>query len=105
MTEENTELIREARLKNITIEIISSSQAARIMQELESPGSNTSVVNLEKAPRIAVYTPNQALPWDDAVTLALSYAEIEYDKIWDIEVLQGALQNYDWLHLHHEDFT
>ena len=105
MIEENTELIREARLKNITIEIISSSQAARITQELESPGSNTSVVNLEKAPRIAVYTPNQALPWDDAVTLALSYAEIEYDKIWDIEVLQGALQNYDWLHLHHEDFT
>lgn len=105
MTEENAELIREARLKNITIESISSSQATQITQVVESPGSNTSVVNLEKAPRIAVYTPDQALPWDDAVTLALSYAEIEYDKIWDVEVLQGALQNYDWLHLHHEDFT
>ncbi|MBL6825838.1 MAG: asparagine synthetase B, partial [Balneolaceae bacterium] len=105
MTDENAALVREARLKNITIEVISSSQATRITQDVESPGSNTSVVNLEKAPRIAVYTPNQALPWDDAVTLALSYAEIDYDKIWDVEVLQGGLQNYDWLHLHHEDFT
>ena len=69
MTEENAELIREARLKNITIESISSSQATQITQVVESPGSNTSVVNLEKAPRIAVYTPDQALPWDDAVTL------------------------------------
>jgi hypothetical protein len=105
MTDENAALVREARLKNITIEVISSSQATRISQDVESPGSNTSVVNLEKAPRIAVYTPNQALPWDDAVTLALSYAEIDYDKIWDVEVLQGGLRNYDWLHLHHEDFT
>ena len=105
MTDENAELVREARLKNITVEVISSSQATRITQEVESPGSNTSIVNLEKAPRIAVYTPDQALPWDDAVTLALSYAEIDYDKIWDVEVLQGGLQNYDWLHLHHEDFT
>jgi hypothetical protein len=105
LTSSNQELIRKARIKNIHIEIISESQAAQIIQTIESPGSNTSVVNLEKAPRIAVYTPDQALPWDDAVTLALSYAEVEYDKIWDIEVLNGSLQNYDWLHLHHEDFT
>jgi hypothetical protein len=105
LTSSNQELIRRARIKNIHIEIISESQAAQIIQTIESPGSNTSVVNLEKAPRIAVYTPDQALPWDDAVTLALSYAEVEYDKIWDIEVLNGSLQNYDWLHLHHEDFT
>jgi hypothetical protein len=105
LTASNDELIRTARLKNIHLERISESQAAQIIQNIESPGSNTSVVNLEKAPRIAVYTPDQALPWDDAVTLALSYAEVEYDKIWDIEVLNGSLQNYDWLHLHHEDFT
>lgn len=105
LTASNDELIRTARLKNIHLERISESQAAQIIQSIESPGSNTSVVNLEKAPRIAVYTPDQALPWDDAVTLALSYAEVEYDKIWDIEVLNGSLQNYDWLHLHHEDFT
>ncbi|MEL0011326.1 MAG: asparagine synthetase B [Bacteroidota bacterium] len=105
LTSSNLELIRRARIKNIHIEIISESQAAQIIQTIESPGSNTSVVNLEKAPRIAVYTPDQALPWDDAVTLALSYAEVEYDKIWDIEVLNGSLENYDWLHLHHEDFT
>ncbi len=105
LTSSNQELIRRARIKNIHIEIISESQAAQIIQTIESPGSNTSVVNLEKAPRIAVYTPDQALPWDDAVTLALSYAEVEYDKIWDIEVLNGSLENYDWLHLHHEDFT
>lgn len=105
LTASNEELIRTARIKNIHLERISESQAAQIIQSIESPGSNTSVVNLEKAPRIAVYTPDQALPWDDAVTLALSYAEVEYDKIWDIEVLNGSLQNYDWLHLHHEDFT
>jgi hypothetical protein len=60
---------------------------------------------LEKAPRIAVYTPDNVNPWDDAVTLALTYADIPYDKLWDAEVLQGRLSEYDWLHLHHEDFT
>ena len=60
---------------------------------------------LEKAPKIAVYTPPGKLPWDDAVTLALTYAEIKYDKIYDKEVLTGKLSGYDWLHLHHEDFT
>jgi hypothetical protein len=60
---------------------------------------------LEKAPRIAVYTPDNTNPWDDAVTLALEYAEIPYDELWDAEVLQGRLTEYDWLHLHHEDFT
>jgi hypothetical protein len=62
-------------------------------------------VTLEKAPRIAVYTPPSKLPWDDAVTLALAYAEIPYDKVYDTEVIQGKLKDYDWLHLHHEDFT
>jgi len=99
------DIIRKALLRNVKVESVSNSQALNIISTVESPGSNTSVVNLETAPKIAVYTPNQALPWDDAVTLALTYAEVEYEKIWDIEVLAGELSNYDWLHLHHEDFT
>jgi hypothetical protein len=99
------DIIRKARLRNVQFQIINSGEASSIIAEVESPGSNTSVVNLEKAPRIAVYTPDQALPWDDAVTLALTYAEVEYDKVWDVEVLEGQLEQYDWLHLHHEDFT
>ncbi len=101
----DNDIVRKALLRNVKIEELSASQAVSIINQVDSPGSNTSVVNLEKAPKIAVYTPNQALPWDDAVTLALSYAEVEYDKIWDVEVLAGELDNYDWLHLHHEDFT
>lgn len=99
------DIVRKSRLRNVKLEIISGSDAGRIISEVESNSSNTSVVNLEKAPKIAVYTPDQALPWDDAVTLALTYAEVEYDKIWDVEVLEGNLSQYDWLHLHHEDFT
>ncbi|MBO6794352.1 MAG: asparagine synthetase B [Balneolaceae bacterium] len=99
------DIIRKARLRNVTLQTVSSSEALTIVNQVESPGANTSVVNLEKAPKIAVYTPDQALPWDDAVTLALTYAEVEYEKIWDIEVLAGELDQYDWLHLHHEDFT
>ena len=101
----DNDIIRKSRLRNVSLETVSTSKAASIIQEVESQGSNTSVVNLEKVPKIAVYTPDQALPWDDAVTLALTYAEVEYDKIWDVEVLEGKLQEYDWLHLHHEDFT
>jgi hypothetical protein len=98
-------LIRESLIKGVSIEQISTSQAAAIVAEIERPDVNMAVVPLEKAPRIAVYTPQQALPWDDAVTLALTYAEVPYDKIWDREVIRGELDNYDWLHLHHEDFT
>lgn len=98
-------LVRESLIKGVSIEQISTSQAAAIVSEIERPDVNMAVVPLEKAPRIAVYTPQQALPWDDAVTLALTYAEVPYDKIWDREVIAGELSNYDWLHLHHEDFT
>ncbi len=98
-------LIRESLIKGVSIEQISTSQAAAIVAEIERPDVNMAVVPLEKAPRIAVYTPQQALPWDDAVTLALTYAEVPYDKLWDREVIRGELDNYDWLHLHHEDFT
>ncbi|MDX1618178.1 MAG: asparagine synthetase B [Balneolaceae bacterium] len=98
-------IIRESRLKNVSIRVIGHGEAARIVSEVEQPDVNTAVVQLDKAPKIAVYTPKQALPWDDAVTLALTYAEVEYDKVWDPEVLNGKLSQYDWLHLHHEDFT
>jgi hypothetical protein len=92
-------------IRNIRFELMSDSKAGSLIDQIEAANTNTSVVNLQKAPRIAVYTPKQNLPWDDAVTLALTYAEVEYDKIWDVEVLEGNLLNYDWLHLHHEDFT
>lgn len=101
----DNDIVRKALLRNVAVETISGSEAISIISSVESNSSNSSVINLEKAPRIAVYTPDQKLPWDDAVTLALTYAEVEYDKIWDIEVLEGKLQEYDWLHLHHEDFT
>lgn len=105
MTEHSEELVKETRLKNVKIEIIGQAEAQNLIDEVEQPNVNSSVVKLEEAPSIAVYTPEQALPWDDAVTLALTYAEVEYDKIWDPKVLEGDLSQYDWVHLHHEDFT
>jgi hypothetical protein len=94
---------REAALRGVSSELISAAEAARIHAEVED--SNMETIILEKPPKIAVYTPGNANPWDDAVTLALQYAGIPYDKVWDREVLQGRLKEYDWLHLHHEDFT
>lgn len=105
LTDYSDELLRTCRLKNVKAEVISQSDAVQIITEVEQPDVNTAVVKLDKAPKIAVYTPKQALPWDDAVTLALTYADVEYDQIWDPEVLNGKLSEYDWLHLHHEDFT
>jgi hypothetical protein len=99
------ELERIARIRGVTSEIISDADAAAIVRRLESNDVNMAVVQLEKAPRIAVYTPSHSLPWDDAVTLVLDYAEVKYDKIYNDEVLSGRLADYDWLHLHHEDFT
>ena len=89
--------------RGVSFEEITSAQASDIFRTIEV--ENMEKVQLEKAPKIAVYTPKSHQPWDDAVTLALTYAEIPYDKIWDEEVLNGELENYDWLHLHHEDFT
>lgn len=105
ITSANNDIVRKALLRDVVIQTISNAEATRILQEVESQSTNTAVVSLEKAPKIAVYTPEQNLPWDDAVTLALTYAEVPYDKVWDVEVLDGKLQEYDWLHLHHEDFT
>jgi hypothetical protein len=83
----------------------SAAGAAGIYAEVQREDNNMDVVRLEKAPRVAVYVPPGFQPWDDAVTLALDYAEIKYDRLWDDEVLEGKLADYDWLHLHHEDFT
>lgn len=99
------QLLRNSRIRGVYTEVISTSQAQAIIAQIERNDVNMSVVQLEKAPRIAVYTPPHALPWDDAVTLALTYAEVEYTIIYNDEVLNGELANFDWLHLHHEDFT
>lgn len=105
MTGYSDELLKTCRLKNVKVKVVSGQQASKIIAEVKQQNSNTSVVKLDKAPKIAVYTPKQALPWDDAVTLALTYADVEFDRVWDPEVLNGKLSKYDWLHLHHEDFT
>ena len=95
----------ELVIRGVTYEVISDADANRIITEIASPAVNYDIMKLEKYPRIAVYSPKTALPWDDAVTLVLTYAEIPYDVIYDNEVLNGVLPRYDWLHLHHEDFT
>ena len=94
---------REAALRGVTVEPLSGAALSGIRAEIEA--SNMEAVVLEKAPRIAVYTVPGSRPWDDAVTLALAYAGIDYDRLWDPEVIAGELDRYDWLHLHHEDFT
>ncbi len=95
----------ECRVRGVSCEQLSAASAAAIYAEVQREDNNMDVVRLEKAPKIAVYVPPTFQPWDDAVTLALEYAEIHYDKLWDDEVLQGKLSEYDWIHLHHEDFT
>ena len=95
----------ELVVRGVSYDIISDAQATRILSEIASPALNYDVMKLEKYPRIAVYSPKSKQPWDDAVTLVLSYAEIPYDVIFDDEVLNDLLPKYDWLHLHHEDFT
>jgi hypothetical protein len=97
------ELRRQAALDGITIEAVSNSQVDKVRAEMA--GANMDAIPLEKAPKVAVYTPPDAAPWDDAVTLALKYAGIDYTPIYDLEIERGDLTKYDWLHLHHEDFT
>ncbi len=99
------QVLENSRLRNVVTEILTNDQAGDILAQVESPGVNMHAVTLEKPPKIAVYSPKDKMPWDDAVTLALTYAEIPYDVIYDEEVLRGDLAKYDWLHLHHEDFT
>ena len=99
------EIRKECQIRGVSFEVISDSKAESILEEISSPSQNMEAVVLEKAPKIAVYTPYGKQPWDDAVTMVLTYAEIPYDTIYDEEVLNDALILYDWLHLHHEDFT
>ncbi|MCG9973063.1 asparagine synthetase B [Gramella sp. YB25] len=98
-------LRKECQIRGVDFELISDNMAGSILEEISSPSKNMESVALEKAPKIAVYSPKGNKPWDDAVTMALTYAEIPYQTIYDREVLSDALLLYDWLHLHHEDFT
>lgn len=97
--------INECVVRGISYDVISEADAAKLIRLVKNPDVNMDAVKLQKAPKIAVYTPKSAQPWDDAVTLALTYAEISFDKVYDDEVMSGKLPEYDWLHLHHEDFT
>ena len=99
------EIRKECQIRGVSFEILSDGQANSILDEISSPSQNMETVVLEKAPKIAVYTPKGKQPWDDAVTLVLTYAEIPFTPIYDEEVLSDGLLLYDWLHLHHEDFT
>ena len=103
MIDSYPEVERECRVRGISYEIVGTEKTLIIYNEVET--NNMDVVLLEKAPKIAIYTPPNKQPWDDAVTLALSYAEVPYQTLWDEEVFNGSLEEYDWLHLHHEDFT
>jgi len=99
------EIQQECILRGVRTEIIPDASRLQILDEIARPDINMDVIKMEKAPKIAVYAPVDKQPWDDAVIMALDYAEIPYDRIYDGEVIEGKLKNYDWLHLHHEDFT
>lgn len=99
------EIRKECQIRGVSFEVLSDSEETTILNEISSPSQNMESVVLEKAPKIAVYTPKGKQPWDDAVTLVLTYAEIPFTPIYDEEVLTDQLLLYDWLHLHHEDFT
>jgi hypothetical protein len=98
-------LEEELIIRNVRYQVLAEGQVNQIKNEISNPEVNMEIVQLEKAPKIAVYTPPNKQPWDDAVTLVLEYAEIPYDKIYDSAIVMGLLPKYDWLHLHHEDFT
>lgn len=102
---DSEEIKRECQIRGVSFETLSNAKAESILEEISSPSKNMEAVVLEKVPKIAVYTPKGKLPWDDAVTMVLTYAEIPYETVYDEEVLNDALLLYDWLHLHHEDFT
>ncbi|MFN5182190.1 MAG: asparagine synthetase B [Bacteroidota bacterium] len=101
----NKQLSMECTTRGVSFETIPDAKAAAILDEISNPEVNQDAIKLEKAPKMAVYSPKGKQPWDDAVTLVLTYAEIPYDIIYDEDVLSEVLPKYDWLHLHHEDFT
>lgn len=105
MLKDYKEVENECTIRGVSFEIIPDAKSSAILSEISNPEVNMENVKLEKAPKVAVYSPKTKQPWDDAVTLVLKYAEINYDVIYDEEILQDKLPLYDWLHLHHEDFT
>lgn len=102
---DSEDIQRECQIRGVSFEVLSDAKAESILKDISSPNKNMEAVVLEKAPKIAVYTPRGKQPWDDAVTMVLTYAEIPYETIYDEEVLNDGLILFDWLHLHHEDFT
>jgi len=105
MMKKHHDIENECNIRGVTFNVIADIQSTQILESITSPSVNQDVVRLEKAPKIAIYSPNNKQPWDDAVTMALTYSEIPYEVIYDKEVLSNLLPLYDWLHLHHEDFT
>lgn len=102
---EADEIEKLCKIRGVNYEVISDAKYISIVEKIANPDFNADIIKLEKAPKIAVYTPPGKQPWDDAVTMVLTYAEIPYDKIYDDVALEDKLPEYDWLHLHHEDFT
>lgn len=105
MLKYNKNVEDECKIRGVSYEVLPDAKVNQIITEVSDPSVNMDLVKLEKAPKMAVYSPKNKLPWDDAVTLVLKYAEIPYDVVYDEEVIKGDLPKYDWLHLHHEDFT
>ncbi len=105
LLEDNQETRNECKIRGVTFYILSDTETENILKDIGSPSKNMEAVVLEKAPKIAVYSPKDKMPWDDAVTMVLTYAEIPFDVVYDEEVLNDELLLYEWLHLHHEDFT
>jgi len=105
LIQNNTDIENECVIRGVSYEIIADVQVGQILSNISQNNVNMDAVKLEKAPKVAVYSPKGKQPWDDAVTLVLTYAEIPYDVIYDSEILDGKLKDYDWVHLHHEDFT
>lgn len=105
MTDYSDAVAAECRIRGVAFEHVDATAAMQIYADVQHEGNNMDVVRLERQPRIAVYVPPGYKPWDDAVTLVMEYAEISYTKLWDEEVLADSLQRFDWLHVHHEDFT
>ena len=105
LIENNKVIENECNIRGVTYQVISDAKAQLILEDISSPSKNQEAVSLEKATKIAVYSPKDKMPWDDAVTMVLTYAEIPFDVVYDEEVLNDKLILYEWLHLHHEDFT
>ena len=105
LVQHSPEIQAECVIRGVSFESLGDGAANALLAEISSPDVNQDAVSMFKAPKIAVYSPPSKLPWDDAVTLVLTYAEIDYDVIYDEEIINGKLTDYDWLHLHHEDFT